>query len=254
MARLIEKMGGHPTVAPSMQEIPLLDNPGVFHFAEKLLAGSIDVVVFLTGVGAKTLLDVVETRFDRASFLEALQTTTIVVRGPKPASVLKEWNVPFQLRAPEPNTWREILAEIDGNGPGLDGQTVAVQEYGVANDEFYAELGQRGAVVLPVTIYRWSLPDDTGPLESAIKSTIAGEFDALMFTSAQQVRNVIEVAGQYRLTDEWLAAASRTLIASIGPTCTEALTAGGLTVGYEASPPKMGPLVRGAIETLRSEW
>ncbi len=45
---------------------------------------------------------------------------------------------------------------------------------------------------------------------------------------------------------------SRTHVASIGPTCSEALTDNGFPVHYEASPPKMGPLIRGAIECWRS--
>ena len=250
MVRLIEKMGGRPTVAPSMQEIPLQDNPGVLQFADKLFAGSVDIVVFLTGVGARALLEVVETRFDREQFLDELRRSTVVIRGPKPAAVLKEWNVPYHLRAPEPNTWREVLSEIDDDGLNLKGRTVAVQEYGVANEEFYSALRQRGAIVVPVTVYRWSLPDDTAPLESAINATIAGEFDALMFTSAQQVRHVLEVAGRLDRADEWRTATARCLKASIGPTCSEAMQAAGLMVDYEASPPKMGPLVRGTIEAL----
>jgi uroporphyrinogen-III synthase len=252
MARLIKKMGGRPTLVPSMEEIPIENNPDVFQFADKLFSGSIDIVVFLTGVGAQALLEVVKTRFDRDQFLDALRTTTIVIRGPKPAAVLKQWNVPWHLRAPEPNTWRETLKTIDDN-LNPKGRTVAVQEYGVANEQFYSELRQRGARVIPVSVYRWSLPDNTAPLESAINATIAGDFDALMFTSAQQVRNVLEIAGHIERADEWRAAAARCVIASIGPTCSAAIQATGLTIDYEASPPKMGPLVRGTIENLRSE-
>ena len=46
--------------------------------------------------------------------------------------------------------------------------------------------------------------------------------------------------------------AGNTLVASIGPTCSEALVDNGLPVHFEASPPKMGPLVRGAIEACNS--
>ena len=65
MRQLIEKQGGIATVAPSMREVPLDDNPAAFEFAEELLAGRVDVVVFLTGVGARALLEVLETRHPR---------------------------------------------------------------------------------------------------------------------------------------------------------------------------------------------
>src|SRR5690606_26330712 len=54
---LIERHGGEATVAPSLREVPLEENPAAFEFADRLLGGSLDVVVFLTGVGARGLLD-----------------------------------------------------------------------------------------------------------------------------------------------------------------------------------------------------
>ena len=52
MRSLIERHGGIATVAPSMREIPLDENRAALAFGEQLFAGQIDVVVFLTGVGA----------------------------------------------------------------------------------------------------------------------------------------------------------------------------------------------------------
>ena len=36
-------------------------------------------------------LETLETRHDRRAFLEALERTTVIVRGPKPAAVLRDW-------------------------------------------------------------------------------------------------------------------------------------------------------------------
>ena len=250
MRSLIERNGGVATVAPSMREVPIEQNVAAFEFARELLAGRIDVVVFMTGVGARALLQAIETQFDRAEFLEALERTVTVVRGPKPTAVLREWNVRIDHRAPEPNTWHEVLATLDAHVP-VSGKTVAVQEYGQPSDEFYGELERRGANVLRVPVYLWDFPEDTAPLRAAIRSTIAGEFDVLMFTSAQQVENVLRAAAEEGLRDEWARAAGRTFIASVGPTCSEKLREEGLPVHFEASPPKMGHLVRGAVEAAR---
>lgn len=250
MRSLIERHGAVATIAPSMREVPLAENAAAFTFAGELLAGRIDVVVFTTGVGARALLQAVETRYDRAEFLNGLQRTVIVVRGPKPAAVLREWNVRIDHRAPEPNTWRELLSTIDQSTP-VSGRTVAVQEYGEPNEEFYRALESRGAHVVRVPVYLWAFPEDTGPLRRAIQSTTAGEFDVLMFTSAQQVENVLRAAEQDGRREKWQAAASECLIASIGPTCSEKLRDEGLPVHFEASPPKMGQLVRGAIDAAR---
>src|SRR5882762_564270 len=89
MSRLIEAHGGRPMVAPSMREIPLEENREAIDFGEKLLAGQWDVLILLTGVGLKTLVQALETRFPRERILEALGRVTRVCRGPKPVAALR---------------------------------------------------------------------------------------------------------------------------------------------------------------------
>jgi len=246
MRSLIERHGGEATVAPSMREVPLSDNAAAFTFADELFAGRIDLVVFMTGVGARALLEAVETRHDRAQFLQALDRASIAVRGPKPLAVLREWNVHVDARAPEPNTWRELLTELDARFD-LAGLRTAVQEYGQPSHDFYAELQRRGARVQRVPVYQWALPLDLGPLNDAVRATIDGRFDVLLFTSAQQVANVLEAANSLGRRDGWIEAAGRSVVGSIGPTCSEALREAGLAADLEAFPPKMGQLVREAL-------
>lgn len=250
MRSLVARMGGEPTVAPSMREVPLDENPAAFDFADRLLAGNIDAAVFLTGVGAEALLEVLGRRHDPAAIVEALRRCRVVVRGPKPTAVLHKRGVRIDLKAPEPNTWRET-AEAIRAALDLDGRTVAVQEYGKPNDAFYEELRRLGATVVPVPVYRWALPEDTGPLRVAIGSAAAGDFDIFAFTSAQQVLNVLAVAERMGVKDGLLAAFRTGVVLSIGPTCSECLRDQSLTPDLEASPPKMGPMVRLALERGR---
>lgn len=244
---LIERQGGIATVAPSMREIPLDQNTHAFEFADALLRDEFDVVVFLTGVGAKGLLEVLETRYARDALFAALARTTLIVRGPKPAAVMREWQVKFDHQVREPNTWRELLELFDAHIP-VSGKQVAIQEYGIPNAELYAGLKERGAAVMAVPVYRWDVPADTGPLQAAIRGTIAGEFDILMWTSSFQLTSVLSVADSMGLKAEWLAAARKCVTASIGPTATEHLTAEGLPPDLEPEHPKMGHLVRESLE------
>lgn len=244
---LIERQGGQATIAPSMREIPLDQNSQAFAFAEDLLQGRFDVVVFLTGVGARGLLEVLETRYSRESLFAALAQTTLIVRGPKPAAVMRDWQVKFDYQVREPNTWRELLELFDTQVP-VAGKHVAVQEYGVPNPELYEGLETRGATVTAVPVYRWDLPQDTGPLQAAVKGTIAGEFDVLMWTSSFQLTSVLTVAESLGLKAEWLSAARNCVVASIGPTASEHLIAEGLPPDLEPEHPKMGHLVREALE------
>ena len=259
MRSLIERHGGSATIAPSLREVALEDNVAVLEFLDRLLAKQIDAVLFMTGVGAKAVLEVVETRVDRAKFFQALQECCLIVRGPKPTAVLREWGVRIDHRAPEPNTWRELLTIINAglrfpstpDNSDLRGRTIAIQEYGLPSHGLYAALKERGANVLPVPVYRWELPEETRPLEAAIRDTVAGRFDLLLLTSAQQIRNVLEIADRLNLRDQFLTAANRLTVGSIGPTCSEALREAGLKIDLEPSHPHMGHLVRESIEFAR---
>ena len=73
----------------------------------------------------------------------------------------------MDLQAPEPNTWHEVLSALDAKLP-VRGLRIAVQEYGKPNPELIEGLEQRGAEVTRVPVYRWALPEDTGPLRRAL--------------------------------------------------------------------------------------
>jgi uroporphyrinogen decarboxylase len=243
MADLISRHGGVPISAPAVREIPLGDNPAAMEFARELLAGRIDVVVLLTGVGTRALVQVVETAFPPAEFLAALGRVPTIVRGPKPHAVLRELGVPITLSVPEPNTWRDLLSALDGSEIAVANRRVAVQEYGVPNPDLIAGLEARGASVMRVPVYRWALPEDTGPLQRAIMAIIEGRVDVALFTTAVQVTHLLRVAAELGHEASLRSALRRTVIASVGPTCSETVREHGLVVDLEPEHPKMGHLV-----------
>jgi len=247
---LLERHNLQAIVAPSMREIPIAENTNALEFGDRLLRGAIDVMIFLTGVGARALDEVLCSRWTHDEVVAALLRSTVVVRGPKPAAVMREWGVRIDVVVPEPNTWRDLLMAVE-QSMSLSGKTVAIQEYGVPNAELARGLESLGGNVVTVPVYRWALPVDTAPLRAAVRATIAGEVDVLMFTSAQQFHHVLMIADEEGGRDAWLAAARRCVVASIGPTATETLTAGGLAPDIEPEHPKMGHLVLAAAREAR---
>ncbi|MDA7979740.1 MAG: uroporphyrinogen-III synthase [Pirellulales bacterium] len=245
MRHLIERHGGQAFVSPSMREIPFGQNPAAKTFGRKIIAGEVDVVIFLTGVGLRHLIDEVSTHFDRGKFLAQLGEKTIVVRGPKPAIALRELGLAADFRAAEPNTWRELLHVIDEKVP-LAGKTVAVQEHGQPNPSLTDALRSRGADVTNVTVYRWDLPEDLAPLQDNVVAIAQGNRDIAIFTSAHQVVNMLKVVQQQELDETFRAGFSRLAVASIGPTTSEMLRAQKLHVDFEPDHPRMGNLVAGA--------
>jgi uroporphyrinogen-III synthase len=246
MAELIRRHGGEPTVAPALREVPLSDNREALDYISRLAAGAIDIVIMMTGVGLRTLVQAVECQWPRERLVAALQRAQLVARGPKPIAALRELGLQPDITVPEPNTWREILDRLDAALPVV-GKRVAVQEYGIMNQEFLQGLAARGAVVQRVRIYRWALPEDAGPLRAAIRAVSDAAVDIALFTSATQVYHLFQVAadegGAVHGPDQLRAGFSKVVIASIGPVCSEGLREHGLVADLEAEHPKMGQLV-----------
>ncbi len=193
LAELVARQGGIPVAAPALREIPLGDNPDARSFADGLVAAGFDVVIFETGVGVRYLAESLAPRIPRAGWAEALRRAKVVARGPKPAAALRELGVSIDLQVPEPNTWRETLALLDARLP-VAGLRVVVQEYGKPVPELTDGLERRGAVVTRVPVYRWALPEDTGPLRAALTAIAERRIGVALFTAAQQVEHVLQVA------------------------------------------------------------
>lgn len=252
LADLLLLHGAIPIAAPALKEVPLEKNPAAFEFGERLLKNEIDRIIFLTGVGTRALMDILKTRHTENEVLQALRRTTVVPRGPKPIRVLNEWKVPYAFIVPEPNTWRELMAELDARKDviPLKGRTVAVQEYGAPNPELTQALEARGARVLSVPVYRWELPDDVTPLESVIDRFLSGSLHAAIFTTSVQAEHLFQVAERLGVVRRLRDALKDVVIASVGPDCSRTLRALGVEVDLEPQSPKMGPLVQLAADRI----
>src|SRR4029079_9843226 len=110
---------------------------------------------------------------------------------------------------------------------------IAVQEYGESNPELLGGFRARGADVTAVRVYRWRLPEDTGPLLEAARRTAGGDFGAALFTTSVQVAHLFQMAAEAGIEAQVREGLSGMLIASIGPTTSEALKEYGVHVDFE---------------------
>jgi uroporphyrinogen-III synthase len=250
MAKLIATYGGVPIVAPSMREVPLESNAEGLAFARTLAAGGFDMAIFLTGVGTRALARVVSTVYPLEQFRDFLAKIPIVARGPKPVAALKELGVPVAVAVPEPNTWRELLAALDGRADTapVKGSRIAVQEYGTTNPDLLQGLADRGALVTRVPVYQWALPEDVAPLRAAIEAIARGDVEVALFTTSIQAVHLMEIAIQMNLHEAVLHQFQRILVGSIGPVTSEELRVQGLAPDIEPTHPKMGFLVKEVAE------
>ena len=251
MTRLIEHYGGQPLVAPALREIPIQDNPAALRFGARLIDGQVDILILMTGIGTTTLFEILRSRHPMSSIMEGLKQTAIVARGPKPVAALKPLGITPTLTVPEPNTWVEVVTTLDEYRP-VKGLRVAVQEYGTSNPELLEALRQRGAEVFPVPIYRWALPEDTGPLKQVLGEIIAGHMQVMLVTNAAQIDHVMQLLEQEGTTAQFKEACGKMVVASIGPTASERLRHYDLPIDFEPSHPKMGVLVKEVSEQVHA--
>jgi len=132
------------------------------------------------------------------------------------------------------------------------GKRIAIQEYGIPNQELVSALKKRGAVVQTISVYRWALPEDLGPLRGAIQKILAGEADVALFTNSAQVDHLFRVATDDKAAERLRRSCKNLVIASVGPVCTEALEQFGLKPDIEPVHPKMGALIAEVAASART--
>jgi uroporphyrinogen-III synthase len=251
LARLVERHGGVPIVAPAVDEAAIEDDAHIAPIVDGLVGGRFDIAIFLTGAGVTHLIDAAARLGRREPLLVALRALITVCRGPKPAAVLRKEGIVPTLLAAEPYTTVEVLDAIASLD--LSGRKVALIHYGERNAMLAETLRAREANVEELCLYEWRLPADRAPLEQVIDAIVRGEIDAIAFTSQVQVRHLLQVAKSGGALEALVdALRGRIAVASVGPTCTAALVAMGLHADVEPEHPKMGPMVSALARHLAS--
>lgn len=247
--KLIRTYRGEPLVVPAMREVQIESQKAALDFLADLLQDRFDVVIFMTGVGVRALMEIAKTQFDPAEVVSALRKVRVIARGPKPEQILRELKIPVLATAPEPSTWHELLNVLDGVfADTLSSMRVALQEYGASNPELLSALSERSLSVTKVPVYQWALPEELQPLRECVHGIATGYVHVVLFMTAVQVIHLFQVAEQMGLVEELRAGLAAMVVLSIGPTTSEELAHYGVIPDFEPSRPKMGFLVNEAAQ------
>jgi uroporphyrinogen-III synthase len=242
LAELVRREGGEPVCAPAVTEVHVDVAALLPAIIGDLRSGRCEVVVFLTGAGLTAMLDQARAAGLLDELVAALSGATTVARGPKPAAVLRKHGIPVRVNARAPHTTAELLEVLPAST--IAGRGIALLHDGGGNPPLVDALRSRGAWVEEIRSYEWRLPDDTLPIEELVGDLIAGGIDAVAFTNQVQVRHLFQVgARMHRSAALLYALHHRTVVGSIGPTCTIALQDHGAPPHVEATPTRMKPLI-----------
>ncbi len=249
LANLVRRHGGEPYCVPAVREVMRDCADEVTAFIDCLTTGLAHIVIFQTGVGVSTLLNEAEKLGRKDELLKALREVTTVCRGPKPTAVLIRNQIPVWIKVKEPFTTADVIAAM--SELGVANETIAVLHYGERNTALAEALSARGARLQELCLYEWQLPEDLSLLKQLIDEILNQDFTAIAFTSQIQARHLFQLATEAGREDELKEALNHAVVvASVGPTCTAALQALGVTPHVEPEHPKMGHLVLALMQYL----
>ncbi|WP_330458123.1 uroporphyrinogen-III synthase [Streptomyces sp. NBC_00820] len=238
---LLQRRGAVVLHAPALRIVPLSDDSELLAATEELIGRAPDVVVATTAIGFRGWIEAAEGWGLGERLLGRLRDTELLARGPKvkgavrAAGLTEEWS-------PSGESMAEVLDRLLEEG--VDGRRVAVQLHGEPLPGFVESLRAGGAEVVPVPVYRWLPPEDTGPLDRLLDAAVSRGLDALTFTSAPAAASLLSRAGERGLLDDLLTALGHDVLpACVGPVTALPLQAHGVdTVHPERF--RLGPLVQ----------
>jgi uroporphyrinogen-III synthase len=223
-AAMLERRGAQVVRCPMVAIRDAPDPAPVLQWSRELAAGSFDDLVLLTGEGLRRIL----ARIDHSepalkeSFVAALTRLRKITRGPKPARALRELGMKPDIAAERPTT-EGVIASLKPFD--LKGRRFGVQLYGTEpNRPLVDFLETAGAKVSTVAPYVYADAADNEAILTLLKRILAGEVDAIAFTSTPQVERLFAVAPAESIT----AALAKTVVAAVGPVVADTLRRHGI--------------------------
>ena len=245
-AALFEKLGARVHACPLLEERPLENREELKDFVRLVVSGNLDLMIFLTGVGAKFLIAEADSNGLKDEFLKALGNLTVVVRGPKPVAALRQFGVKVDV-IPENPTTEGVIEALRPRD--LKDRRIGVQLYGVPNPQLVSALEARGAKVLPVQVYAYGAAADPSSVRALVAKIMNREIQVLAFTSAPQVHMLFDIASQLGISAELEQALNNgVVIASIGEVTSRALGGKGLVPAIVPEQPKMKPMAQSVAD------
>ncbi|ANZ36191.1 uroporphyrinogen-III synthase [Lentzea guizhouensis] len=225
---LLERKGAVVVHGPALRIVPLPDDTSLLAATTELLSAPVDVVVATTAIGFRGWFEAAEGWGLGARLQRGLSSAVVLPRGPKAKGAVRAAGL-TETWSPSSESNAELLQYL--LRMGVAGKRVAVQLHGEPLPDFVGSLQAAGADVVEIPVYRWEPPVDPAPLERLVEAVLAGQVDALTFTSAPAASSVLRTAGDRR------------------PALVEALRRNVLVVGVGAI--TAGPLVAAGIPVVQ---
>lgn len=239
ISTLIEKQGGVPDVR-SLQGIAFLAEKEVEHDLLKFVHNGADWVIFTTGIGMETLVNLAEKLAVKDEFLKMVCQAKVASRGYKTLAALKKFDI------------RPVAVDEDGTTQGLirslqsfdfSGKRIMVQLHGEAAPALTKFFEGRGATVQKILPYQYIAPD-LETVRKLWKELTNDQVDAVCFTTAVQVRSLFDFTReQGNLIDIVNSFKNSVVAVAVGKVTAEALREEGVERVLSPENERMGAMI-----------
>lgn len=237
-------------VGPSIKTEYLADDEALRAATHAVFDRRPDYLVATTGIGVRAWFEAAQAWGLADRLIDALAETRVVARGPKAAAAAHTAGL-FVWEQAAGERLDDVVARLQAEP--LEGRTVAFQQYGARNGAVVDALVGRGADVIEVPIYRWQRPDDDGPALRLVEAVCDGRIDAVTFTSAPAVHNLLALARDHgheaALVDSFNSGG--VVAACIGPVCAQGARQVGIVHPIAPEHGRLGLLVRALTDALQ---
>ncbi|MBO3663983.1 uroporphyrinogen-III synthase [Microbacterium stercoris] len=241
----LERHGASVQQAAALTIESHIDDAALIERTQQLIADPPDVVVVTTGVGFRGWVEAADEAGLSDELIAAFRGAQIVARGPKARGAIQQAGLTADWVA-ESETAAELGEYLVAEG--VSGKRVAVQHHGSGADGLDELFARHGAEVVSLTVYRWGPPPEPAVVRRSVRAAAAGEYDAVLFTSAPGAEAWLSEARRAEALDGIRArvADRRLVMVGVGPITAEPLAAEGIEV-LIADRGRLGSLVRSVV-------
>jgi uroporphyrinogen-III synthase len=208
-----------------------------------------ELTVLSTGIGVRGIVEAAELLGLADRLVDALVHSRVYARGPKAHGAAVTAGIPVHWQTPS-GISGEILDELARTG-GVAGRRVAVQLDGAEAQPLAKALEARGADVVAIPVYRWSLPSDTVGAVRLAQAIADRRVDAVTFTARPQIECLCEIAETAGLAEPLRRGFARGVAAvCVGPVCSDAAVEAGFGDPIVPVRPRLGSMVARLAEVL----
>ncbi|KQQ95034.1 uroporphyrinogen III synthetase [Leifsonia sp. Leaf325] len=244
----LERRGAVVTHAPTLKITNAhLDEP-VIADTRAIIAAKPDVLLATTAYGIRRWFEVADTAGLGHELTEALESTAILVRGPKARGGIRAAGLNDAGMSPQETTESLVGMVLEEYPTGL---TIAVQMHGFLDAAQLDRLRVVHAEVLTVAPYRWTPPEQNDDrVRRLIEAVCAAQLDCVTFTSAPAVNALFHGAEEMGVLDQLVDALRGPVVAAaVGPVTAAPLIAAGIEP-IQPDRFRMGALIRLVCEHL----